>query len=182
MILSVYMNKFKNIKLFAGEQKEWEEFQVKFRSQVAAGYAKGVEIMEEVEMKSEQTAEESDWTQYGDEEATEDMIDEFSKKVYNVLLSLTTREANAVVRRCRGNGLWAWKKLSSSLNPRTLASGIKTMSKVLNPGKITSAAKADVMIEEWEERMTKLSIEYDEGVSAKMKVAILNSMLPKYLQ
>ena len=53
----------------------------------------------------------------------------------------------------------AWKKLTSSLNPRTLASGIKKISAVLSPNKITQAAKADVEIEQWEDAMAKLSVE-----------------------
>ena len=46
----------------------------------------------------------------------------------NLLLNLTTGEANATVRRCQGLGWLAWKRLTSSLNPRTLASGIKAIS------------------------------------------------------
>ena len=176
------LGKFKNIKIFGGDQREWEEFQVKFRSQIAAGVPKGVEILDQVEMMGESVVEEEDWTQLADQECTEDNIDNFSKKLHNLLLSLTTKEANAVVRRCRGNGLWAWKRMSSSLNPRTLASGIKMISSVLNPGKISNAARADTMIEEWEDKMTKLHVEYDEEISAKMKVAVLYAMLPKDLQ
>ena len=85
------------------------------------------------------------------------MSREISVKLHNVLLSLTTGEANAAIRRCRGNGLWAWKKLSATLNPRTLASGVKAISQVLNPGKITIAPKADSMIDAWEDKMAKLS-------------------------
>ena len=76
----------------------------------------------------------------------------------------------------------AWKRLTATLNPRTLASGIKRISAVLSPGKITQAAKADVEIEQWEDAMTRLNIEYDQEISAKMKVAVLYSMLPKDLQ
>ena len=31
------LNNYKNFKLFSGDQKEWDEFSTKFRSQVAAG-------------------------------------------------------------------------------------------------------------------------------------------------
>lgn len=72
--------------------------------------------------------------------------------------------------------------MTSSLNPRTLASGIKAISSVLSPGKIHQATKADNEIEQWEDRMVKLSSEYGQELSAKMKVAVLYSMLPKDLQ
>jgi hypothetical protein len=126
------MAKYKNINMFTGDQKEWEEFQVKFRSQVAAGDHSVVEIMDDVERSTESAVEEGGWTLFANTNCDEDMISGTSKKMYNVLLSLTTKEANAVVMRCRGNGLWAWKRLSSALNPRTLASGIKMISNVLN--------------------------------------------------
>ena len=38
------------------------------------------------------------------------------------------------------------------------------------------------MIDAWEDKMAKLSAEYGEEVSAKMKVAVLHAMLPKDLQ
>ena len=72
--------------------------------------------------------------------------------------------------------------MSAALNPRTLASGVKAISQVLNPGKITNAPKADSMIDIWEDKMAKLSAEYGEVISAKMKVAVLYAMLPKDLQ
>ena len=74
------------------------------------------------------------------------------------------------------------EKLSSTLNPRTLASGVKAISQVLNPGKIINAPKADSMIDAWEDKMAKLSAEYGEEISAKMKKALLQAMVPKDLQ
>ena len=130
----------------------------------------------------EAQVEEKDWDTVVIENCDEEAYQDISVKLHNVLLSLTTGEVNAVVRRRRGNRLWAWKELSSTLNPRTLASGVKAFSQVLNPGKIINAPKADSMINAWEDKMAKLSAEYGEEVSAKMKVAVLYAMLPKGLQ
>jgi hypothetical protein len=68
------------------------------------------------------------------------------------------------------------------LNPRVLAAGIKAISPVLSPGKITQAAKADAEIETSEENISKLNTEYGQELSAKMNVAVLYSMLPKDIQ
>ena len=85
-----------------------------------------------------------------------DDVKEVSQRLRNILLNLTTGEANAVVRRCQGHqGLLAWKKLHEKLNPRTLASGVKAISQVLCPAKITNPNKADVHIEAWEEKVAK---------------------------
>ena len=61
---------------------------------------------------------------------------------------------------------------------------MKAISFVLIPGKITDSTKADIAIaiDMWEDRVAKLSAEYDEAISAKMKVAVFYEMFPKDLQ
>ena len=162
------LNNYKNFKLFSCDQKEWDEFSTKFRSQVAAGDGGVAALMESVEsVMLEEQAEAKYWELVEDDKCPVEAVQEISVKLHNVFLSLTTGEANAAIRRCRGNGLWAWKKLSATLNPRTLASGVKAISQVLNPGKITKSPKADSMIDAWEDLMAKLSAEYGEVISAK---------------
>ena len=56
----------------------------------------------------------------------------------DVPLSSCAGEANAFVRRSLGSVWLAWKRLFSSLNPNTLASGIKSVSTALNPQRITT--------------------------------------------
>lgn len=94
-----------------------------------------------------------------DAETHREFILHSSAEMYNLLLNITTGEANAMVRRCLGQGWLAWKTLTSSLNPRTLASGVNAISAVLSPNKITKSAKADHDIEQWEDRMAELRSE-----------------------
>ena len=115
-------------------------------------------------------------------EGDSDFFVKTSAEMYHVLLNITTGEANAVVRRSLGSGWLAWKRLTSSLNPRTLASGIKTISAALNPQRITMASKADAVVDEWKDELVKLQTEYGEVLSSKMKVAVLYSMMPKDFQ
>ena len=179
--------KFKNIKPFAGEAKEWEEFATKFRSQAGANdpVVMGILVLVENELKEsdlEELKDPNDYMVIATDTYTDEVLQQTSMKLYNVLLSITTGEANAVVRRCRGNGLWAWKKLCTTLNPRTLATGIKMISQAVSPTKITHGTRADVAIDAWEHHLAKLSAEYGEVISSKMKVAVLYTMLPKGLQ
>ena len=179
------IGRYKNVKVFGGDPKEWEEFWTKFKSQVSAGSPKVAEMLDEVEAKlSELELEEEGFEEkLTDFPLDEDEVREIGHMLHNLLLSLTTGEANAVVRRCRGrHGLLAWKRLCTTLNPRTLASGVKAISQALNPPKIANSTKADMNIEAWEDKMAKLSTEYGEKLSAKMKVAVLYAMLPKDLQ
>ena len=83
-------------------------------------------------------------------------------------------------RKARTAGLE--EAVHEPLNPRTLASGVKSISQALNAPKITDAKKADVAIEMWEDKLVKLDVEYGETLSSKMKVAVLYAMLPKDLQ
>lgn len=87
-------------------------------------------------------------------------VKETSGQMFNLLLLLTKDEANAVVRRCQGHGWLAWKRLTSFLNPRTLASGVKAISAVLPPGKINKANRADSEIDLCEDRLSRLHSEY----------------------
>ena len=174
---------YKNVKLFNGDVKEWEEFVGKLKGQVAAGNPKVAEAMDHVEQMAESELENEENVDSGGLGMTEAEMVENGHKMYNLLLNITTGEANAVVRRCRGrNGWLAWKRICAALNPRTLASGVKAISQVLNPPKITDAKKADFAIEVWEDKMAKLSVEYGESLTNKVKVAVLYGMLPKDLQ
>ena len=73
-------------------------------------------------------------------------------------------------------------KLCTSMNPRTLASGIKMISQTMNPPKVQDPKKVDMAIDIWEDKVAKLSVEYGETLSNKVKVATLYGMLPKDLQ
>ena len=104
------VEKFKNIKQFSGKAKDWEEFATKFRSQAGANdiYVAGVLDMIENDMKEGELEDLKDSTDYGviaTDKYPEEMLYGTSQKLYNVLWSITTGEANAVVRRCRGNVL-----------------------------------------------------------------------------
>jgi hypothetical protein len=179
------LDRYKNLTVFDGNQKNFEEWSVKFRSLVKSGDVKVGRLMEAVEDSC--TEERLALNKFNElepawDESDEQFVAQSAAEMYNVLLNTTTGEANAVVRRSLGMGWLAWKRLVSSLNPRTLASGIKAISGVLNPAKITNAAKADAMLDEWDDKLAKLRTEYSQDLTSKMKVAVLYSMLPKDLQ
>ena len=177
------IEKYKNIKLFSGKQDDWEEFSRKTMGQIGAGRQSVVELMDEAALEAtESDLMNEDWNVLTNTALDNAVVGQISAKLHHLLSSLTTGEANAVVWRCQKNGLLAWRRLSTSLNPRTLASGVKAISVVLNPGKITNAMKADHAIDAWEDNMEKLVREYGETITAKMRVAVLYSMLPKDLQ
>ena len=180
-----HYDRFKNLKIFSGDAKDFEEWSVKFRSLVAAADTRVNKLMKAVEADcTEEELEKGKYNElipeFGQDDA--EFIVKTAAEMYNVLLNITTGEANAVVRRSLGSGWLAWKRLTSSLNPRTLASGIKSISAALNPQRIATASKADAVVDEWEDKLVKLQTEYSQVLTSKMKVAVLYSMMPKDLQ
>ena len=179
------LDRYKNLKQFDGKQQEFEEWNVKFRSLVSAGDRKVGQLMSAIEKEcTEDELAKGKFNQLEPEFGREDeaLISESSAGMFNLLLNITTGEANAMVRRSLGMGWLAWKRITSSLNPRTLASGIKAISAVLTPPKVSQAMKADHCLDEWEDKLVKLTTEYGQALTAKVKVAVLYGMMPKDLQ
>ena len=179
------LDKYKNLKQFDGKQSDFEEWNVKFRSLVTEGDRKVGQLMKAIEKEcTEDELAKGKFNQLEPEFGREDetLISESSAGMFNLLLNITTGEANAMVRRSLGMGWLAWKRLTSSLNPRTLASGIKAISAVLTPPRVTQAMKADHCLDEWEDKLAKLTTEYGQALTAKVKVAVLYGMMPKDLQ
>ena len=180
-----HLERYKNLKLFDGKLSDFEEWNVKFRSLVCAGNQKVGQLMRAVEMEcteDELAKDKFHQVQPEFDEQDEPFILETSAGMFNLLLNITTGEANAMVRRSLGMGWLAWKRLTSSLNPRTLASGIKAISLVLTPPKVSQSMKADQYLDEWEDKLVKLGNEYGQELTAKVRVAVLYGMMPKDLQ
>ena len=180
--------KYRGCANFSGRAGEWEEWSekilgtIKAKSSVIHGLLKGIEHqMTERELEDHEYASNISLL-YADMPIPQE-VEAASAKLYRLLSDLTTQEANATVRRCRNeNGALAWKRLTSTHNPKTLASGLKSLMAVHNPPKITDIKKLDVQIEDWESRMERLSVEYSEHVSGKVRLAILYGMLPREIQ
>ena len=180
-----HYDRFKNLKIFNGDVKDFEEWSVKFRSLVAAADVKVTKLMKSVE--ADGTAEELVKGKYneltpeiGQDDA--EVLVKTSPEMCHVVLNITTGEANEVVRRSLGSGWLAWKRLTSSLNPRTLASGIKSISAALNPQRITTAStgrcrggRMGGQAREAPDRVRRRTDEQNEG-------AVLDCMMPKDFQ
>ena len=72
--------------------------------------------------------------------------------------------------------------VDSELQPQTLASGLKALTAVHNPPKILDIKRMDIQLEEWEAKMERLTVEYSEHISGKVKLAILYGVLPQEVQ
>ena len=180
-----HLDRYNNLKVFDGNSKDFEEWNVKFPSLINAGNPKVGRLLKALEHEcSEDELAKNEYDQLQPEFDERDLsfVNESSAEMFNLLLNITTGEANSVVRRSLGSGWLAWKRLASSLNPHTLASGVKAISAVLAPPRVPQANKADQTLDEWEDKLVKLGTEYGQELTAKVKVAVLYGMMPKDLQ
>ena len=97
---------YKNIKVFSGDTKDYEEFATKL-SQVAAASQKVAKMMACVEKDCSKEMLAKGRFDEAKPEFDEDdsaFVIQGSSELYNLLLNMTTGEANAMVCRCQGQG------------------------------------------------------------------------------
>ena len=152
---------------------EWYD---KMKSQIKSGSSEAMDVLGSVENNFMEMQLQS--RKSGEEVAKEcisdaDEVLATSYRLYNLLINnKTTGDAHVVVRRCpEENGLLAWKRLCTTLNPRTLASGVKVINQVLNPSKITDPKKMDIMIDYWEDKISKLESHEQGHVGSSLRHA-----------
>ena len=95
------INLFKNVKVFSGEPREWEEFANKMKGQISATMKDVCELMDFVETKmAESDLKADDYEKTIEDEyfMKGEEVTALSAKFHNLLLNLTTGDANGVVR------------------------------------------------------------------------------------
>ena len=92
------VEKFKNLKHFSGESKDWEEFSTKLRSQVGPGCRKMAQSLYWVETQTSQAdLEKDDWTEMiPDNEITQETVNETGTYTQLTLPTIHTGETQVV--------------------------------------------------------------------------------------
>ena len=151
-------DRYKNCRVYTGKSAEWDEWSERLLGIVKGKSPEVHAVMQLVEHQlCEKDLEMPDYAEgisriEGMPVAAE--VANMSAKLHRLLAELATLEANAVVRRSIGeNGLLAWRRLTTNANPKTLASGMKAMSIVNHPNRITDLKQMDICLEEWEGRL-----------------------------
>ena len=180
--------RFKACVGFAGKAAEWDEWSDRLLGTVKSRSVEVYSMMRLVEHKiTEKTLEGDDYAvmlaALDDGTLGPEDTEQMSAKLHLLLGNVTTGDAHAVVRRSlNGNGFLAWKRQTSTWNPKTLASGLKCINAAHNPPRIVDVRQIDVCVEEWQSKLEKLAAEYRETISSKVKLAIFHGMLPQEIQ
>ena len=114
---------------------------------------------------------------------TSEDTDKYGAELYAVLTSVVTGDAMTVVRGVvDGNGWEVWSRLFNRFDPRTPAKTLMAMMSVMQPKKAKDVRDLMNVVQAWEVNVRNLSIEHGITIDAKVKVALLTSILPSDLQ
>ena len=174
---------FRRIEKFSGEAAKWQEWLFGVCVAVGAVSSACVLAMEEVIRQAGGVRDVAKM----EEVISERMKIKFGAELFGVLCSLTSGEANVVVRSVvqKGAGYCGFAALcvlSQRFNPKTPARILQFLTTILNPTPIKDVRLLERAVEEWEIKVGKLKVEFDEEFSDTIKVAIITGMIPRDLQ
>ena len=174
---------FRRIEKFGGEAGKWQEWLFAVCVAVGSVSPDCILAMEDV---TKQAGSIRDVAML-DAVVKADVKKKFSAELFGVLCALTSGEANVVVRSIiqKGAGYCGFAALcalSQRFNPKTPARILQFLSTVLNPPSIKDVRLLERAVEEWEIKIGKLKVEFEEEFSDNVKVAIITGMVPRDLQ
>ena len=174
---------FRRIEKFLGEAGKWQEWLFAVCVAVGSVSRECVLAMEDVIKQAGSIRDVATL----DTVVKADVKKKFGAELFGVLCALTGGEANVVVRSIvqKGAGYCGFAALcalSQRFNPKTPARILQFLSTVLNPPSVKDVRLLERAVEEWEIKIGKLKVEFDEEFSDNVKVAIITGMVPRDLQ
>ncbi len=111
----------------------------------------------------------------------------YEGELYALIVSLTTGDANCVVRCIsekgwEADGFLALTMLQARYDANTAASLLQCVMEVVNPPALKNHQGILKGIAEWEVRVDSLKMKHDESISASIKIVVFVGMLPKEYQ
>ena len=174
---------YRRLDSFEGAEALWREWHFQFSIITKTTQPKVHDMLKEVESAAGeitvaavmQRALELGW-QEGDYE-------KFSSGMFALLCQLTKGEANVTVRTAGSQcGFVAWYLLYSRHNPRTPARFLMALQEAIRPTQVKDIRVLGKAVEEWEIKCAALAQDHKEGLTERVKVAVLINMVPRDLQ
>lgn len=174
----LHERRFRDLGSFGGNEDEWKEFALKFRSVVKEVEWKVFEAMKWAEQEDTEITEGAVADKWGEDDGTQ-----MSTMLYNRLIHHLKGPALTIHQTVIGeNGLEVWRRLSRRYNPMTPMRGMQIMLKVMLPPKIGKNQDVHAQVNKWEGLINTLERDYKEVVSDMMKIGLLIHMMPDDLQ
>ena len=113
--------------------------------------------------------------------------EKFSGELFSVVCGITSGEANGVVRGVVAKGFGycgfaALSQLAHRYNPKTPARLLQCVLGAISPAPVKNVRDLPRAIQDWETLLAKLSRDFSENLSPRIKVAVFVGMLPKEFQ
>ena len=170
--------RFRELGNFGGNEEEWKEFALKFRSVVKEMDLPVFEAMKWSESEDTEITEAAMADKWGEDDGIQ-----MSAKLYNRLIHHLKGPALTIHQTVVGeNGFEVWRRLSRRYNPMTPMRGMQIMLKVMLPPKIGKNQDVHAQVNKWEGLINTLERDYKEVVSDMMKIGLLIHMMPDDLQ
>ena len=168
------MAKYFRVDKFDGGRDKWEEWSFTFLRNVRSMSRTAYEVLKKYEGHTDDVDEE---LVLNEEEQKR------SAEVYDVMCQVCSGEALMVVKSVDDmRGVRAWQVLYRKYNPRTMARGARMMYDAVRPPKIKELSEFETAVAKWEEKVKRLTTQFDEKLTERMKIAIFTGMLPLSLQ
>ena len=166
--------KYVRCETFAGDQAKWEDWSFAFKRSIRSMSRDAYDAMTEWEKGTEDLDEETELSKE---------LEQRSAELYDILCQFCSGEALMVVRSVEDmEGIKAWQRLHKKYNPKTMARGVRMLTEVIGPPKITELTNFETSVTMWEEKVKRLTAQFNENVSNNMKIAIFTNMMPASLQ
>ena len=170
--------KYKRMDTFAGSKEGWGDWSFVFKATTRSVSLAAFQLLTFTERANGPISEDALNSTFMDVN-----VEKVSGELYDILVTLCKGEALAIVRsETEMGGFAAWQKLHLEYSPRTMARAMQSMAEAIQPPKVSQLKEFETSIRAWEEKLRVLERDFDERISAKMKMAILANMLPANLQ
>ena len=167
---------FTNLQNFSGAG--WKDWAFKFSNSAGASSALALRLLGWAAAQQEPI---DDFLSFPGEESDE-VCNQISLQIFYQLSLRLEGEPLQKLHTCGQSGLEAWRQLHRKYAPTTALRGMQLMMSVVNPPKAKSPKDVSKCLDVWETRLLQLKRDFNEGLSSKMKSAILVNMLPSGMQ
>ena len=158
----------------------WREWYFNFSVITKTCSARVAEILNDVENASGEVTVLAIMERVAEKLWTEGDYEKFSAELFSLLCQLTKGEANVTVRTASDQcGFVAWHLLCSHHNPRTPARFLMALQAVISPAQVKDVRVLGKAVEEWEIKCAALAQDHKEGLTERVKVAVLINMVPR---
>jgi hypothetical protein len=163
---------------FSGSQSDWADWSFAFKRAIRMADLECYELMEKVQ-KATGDFDETLLNQYvesGD-------VSGISSELYDLLCTVVKGDGLLILKSVEEfNGFQAWNKLHSKFNPRTTARAIRLLAEICSPGTVKHANEVEAAVQKWRAKLKILEHEFEEKIGERLKIAIVTSMMPPYIQ